>query len=444
MLVPALLATVLLLGAQASTTFSTCEGSVYYADTQETYYYDLSPLSHAPGRPDLVTGPDALGNSFYVNLCGATTAPCSAPDTAVCQQASNGRYYCCGTSASQRLSPLGTVPSSPQHSRTARAGLPGEGVTVTLEGGQRCSGGSQRRTAIRVVCDPRAVPGFFVAAAEEGPCSYALALNSSAGCGSTTPRGRLPAAYVASALSSELLGLEVGDRDDALLAPLAAVPEPLRVAASADAVYVAAGPRVVRVAKGDWRRRDVVAEDPAGLPVREVSVAGGTLWYVVCGPACVARAVDLGAGRQVAEVPLEALSGSHPVRGDAVDGEHFAFAVPYYSSLVFVVDRAGNHTAYSLPCTPRAMALEQDTQAVAVVCSDDVHVGLLSDFMETKESWALPKGHGEATAVDYHSGAVWVADKALGVLRAQLRSSWRVLSLDSARVVSDLVLERGQ
>eukprot|EP00727_Mastigamoeba_balamuthi_P011021 m51a1_g6541 hypothetical protein (420) ;mRNA; f:58884-60367 len=417
----ALLALVLLGDAVASSRLSTCEGSVYYPDTKETYYYDLSALSHAPGAPDLVAGPDAYGTAFYVNLCGATTAPCSAPDTAVCQKASNGDYYGCGTR------------------------LPGEGVAVSLEGGQRCSGGAQRRTAIRVVCDPRAVPGFFVAAAEEGPCSYALTLNSSAGCGSTTPRGRLPAAYVASALSSELLGLEVGDRDDALLAPLAAVPEPLRVAASADAVYVAAGPRVVRVAKGDWRRRDVVAEDPAGLPVREVSVAGGTLWYVVCGPACVARAVDLGTGRQVAEVPLGALSGSHPVRGDAVDGEHFAFAVPYYSSLVFVVDRAGNHTAYPLPCTPRAMALEQATQAVAVVCSDDVHVGLLSDFMEqTAERWALPKGHGEATAVDYHSGAVWVADKALGVLRAELRGSWRVLSLDSTRVVSDLVLERGQ
>eukprot|EP00727_Mastigamoeba_balamuthi_P000172 m51a1_g10151 hypothetical protein (429) ;mRNA; r:3464-4959 len=425
---PALFFLSVLAAAAASTPSVPCEATVYHPDLGKSFHYDLSSLNHAPGLPDLVAWPTASASALYVNLCGATTAPCGIPHTSVCSRSTNGSTVACGAYTTQqiRASDLAGV-------------LPGKGVAVTYTGGAGCPGGATRSTTVYVSCDPGAVPGRFYEAEEprNASCAYVLKMRSAAGCGAEVPYGRPPAAYVASALSSELLGLEFTDSGAALLAHLAEAAAPLRVASERDTVVVGAGPRVVALAKGAWSEQRVLVDGQWGETVQEVSVANGTLWYVVAG---AAHAVELATGRALAKVDLG--SGGSAVRGEAVDSERFAYVVQGSAGL-YVADVRGQRMRYGTPCWPSVLSYDPRTRVAAVGCIDTVYAGVVDDMVATAEKWVMPSGTGGISAVEYREGAVWVADRKLGILTAPVRGGWRVVAqLGGTRVATDFALDR--
>jgi hypothetical protein len=157
----------------AVTSAQSCTFTAKDAATRTAYQYDLSGLTHAAGMADYSYGPDAYGNTFYINFCGDTTVGCTSQ--AVCQRARNNYYYGCGASAKQTFM------------KTNLTGQTlGTGVMLLYSGGDACSDGPLRMTLIYVSCNPNASPGWFYDA-YEGNCAYTLKMWSKYGCGTTVP-----------------------------------------------------------------------------------------------------------------------------------------------------------------------------------------------------------------------------------------------------------------
>ena len=138
--------------------------------TKKAYKYDLSPLYHSAGANDNLQFNDNMGNTFYVNFCGETSASCTA-GTSVCQKASNNYYYSCGKLAHQSFGPSNQTGDSIS-----------TGIMVEYGNGDVCSDGPHRHTAIMLSCSTTADPGYFYGGSE-GDCAYTLKMYSKHACG---------------------------------------------------------------------------------------------------------------------------------------------------------------------------------------------------------------------------------------------------------------------
>eukprot|EP01105_Mastigella_eilhardi_P004805 TRINITY_DN1649_c0_g1_i1.p1 TRINITY_DN1649_c0_g1~~TRINITY_DN1649_c0_g1_i1.p1 ORF type:complete len:297 (+),score=82.37 TRINITY_DN1649_c0_g1_i1:255-1145(+) len=156
------------IGAHAACTYTSPTG----------YSYDLSRLTHAAGAADITYAEN--GSTFYVNVCGTTTAACQPSTMSVCQQGGNKGYYGCGTLASQLFS----------------GGEDGNSVKVSYSDGTMCGNGVPRSTHITLFCD-KSVEGVIDSVLESG-CNYTMKMRSkyacaqatTTTCGFTTPDGR--------------------------------------------------------------------------------------------------------------------------------------------------------------------------------------------------------------------------------------------------------------
>ncbi|KAH3760456.1 hypothetical protein Pelo_7706 [Pelomyxa schiedti] len=130
----------------------------------EELKFDLSPITHASGEEDYIFT-DSVYNTFFVNICGPTTAACKNSQ-AVCQQGTNKALYGCGALDNQKF-------SDGEHS-------PYEGVTVWYGNGTQCSSVA-RQTTIHIDCSLSADPAYIYAATEIS-CAYELWMKSKYAC----------------------------------------------------------------------------------------------------------------------------------------------------------------------------------------------------------------------------------------------------------------------
>eukprot|EP00727_Mastigamoeba_balamuthi_P010623 m51a1_g6183 hypothetical protein (253) ;mRNA; f:38922-40260 len=149
-----------------------CVATIEDAATKKYYRFDLSSMHHAAGAPDL-TFKDYSKNTYSVNVCGETTATCAGQ--AVCQTDSRGTVHGCGSTSKQVFK------------ATNQTGVTvDKGVIVEYWGGQRCTDGPERHSALIISCVSGKAP--TITGATEVACGYTLMVQADAGCGKEVPK----------------------------------------------------------------------------------------------------------------------------------------------------------------------------------------------------------------------------------------------------------------
>ncbi|KAH3766731.1 hypothetical protein Pelo_1396 [Pelomyxa schiedti] len=129
----------------------------------ETLQYDLSPLT-LTGENYMIQ--DEKNNKYLLNICANATSGCT-PAQAVCQQASNTRYYGCGILSTQKITDGESGPDS--------------GVTVWYGEGTSCSGLIDRATTIYIGCSPDTETVVYDVM-EASSCQYSIWMKSKYAC----------------------------------------------------------------------------------------------------------------------------------------------------------------------------------------------------------------------------------------------------------------------
>ncbi|KAH3767147.1 hypothetical protein Pelo_985 [Pelomyxa schiedti] len=142
-------------------TAGTQEGCTWKTKTTsgQSIKYDMSAMTHPSGEADYLSISDS-SNTFYINICGNSSKPCS-PLNSVCQIGTTGsKYYGCGTLASQLFYDPATGGES--------------GVMINYSGGTvGCTPSVARSTTITLTCDATQGRGK-VTAVKESACYYEL------------------------------------------------------------------------------------------------------------------------------------------------------------------------------------------------------------------------------------------------------------------------------
>eukprot|EP01105_Mastigella_eilhardi_P025963 TRINITY_DN7267_c0_g1_i1.p1 TRINITY_DN7267_c0_g1~~TRINITY_DN7267_c0_g1_i1.p1 ORF type:complete len:304 (-),score=63.77 TRINITY_DN7267_c0_g1_i1:61-972(-) len=164
------------------------------------YFYDLSGMTHGSGAEDMIIN-DA-GSTFFVNVCGVTTAACS-PTTpmSVCQKGYNA-YYGAGALFTQQFS----------------GGEDGQGVNVWYGDGTLCGDGDVRNTLLKISCDPSVSGAGVIDSTQEVGCNYTMKVRSKYACPQvnncayTTPDGKY--SYDLSNMTHHAGGVDISATDE--------------------------------------------------------------------------------------------------------------------------------------------------------------------------------------------------------------------------------------